>query len=399
MKTVTVTWIYYNNYGTELQAYSLQSFLKDKGIENKILWDKEIISAKRRSASVEQSVTNPPAMSKAEGKIKKLLRKVKRYLFNPKAVFQVLSDYIKARSKKRNIFDESQKLFENFKSSYLSIDYDCSVETLGEINDRYDVFITGSDQIWSPLDINFNGYFYLDFVTKKKVSYAPSLGTDEISPEKKAKIKQWLSTYSAISVREKSSTLVLSELTQRDVVHVCDPTLLHDKEFWTEFCQDVSLQTPRRYICCYFLSNRDWYFDYAYALAKFLGCRLVLIPTSVSFIKKKGYAKFPVGPKEFVKLIKEASFVLTDSYHASIFSVLFEKQFLYLKRFKDTDENCQNIRIYSLFEKLGLSHLIVSEKDFQKDDVQHLAYQEIKAKLMSFREDSRQFLLTALENE
>ena len=259
------------------------------------------------------------------------------------------------------------------------------------LNAEYDVFVCGSDQIWSVLDKNFDGYYYLDFSTNKKISYATSIGANTIPENKAEQIAEWLKSFHAISVREKKTSEQLSDITGKKIQWVCDPTLLHDKNFWDNFCVRIN-DKPKKYLLCYLLSNKSWYFQYAHHLAKHLKLKLVLIPSCTDYTKYKECHKNGVGPREFVSLIKDAEFILTDSYHGSIFSLLFQKEFLCLKRFDDDDPINQNIRVDSLFEKCDLMDHIVPEGIFSPEDIKSTDYKKINDLLERFRIESRNYL-------
>lgn len=394
MKTATITWITYNNYGTELQAYALQYFLTSIGIENRIISDADFIK-KVKSGNITSQFM--PSVIHSESAVAKLNRRIKKYMRNPAQLLRTVWSICESKRLERIHFAyiHSQKLFQEFKSTYLDIDYEYNCKNIDSINTQYDAFICGSDQIWSVFDVNFNGYFYLDFAKKKKLSYASSLGTDDICEDKKQKIIEWLKDFDAVSVREHSTANILSTLTGKPVHWVCDPTLLLDNTFWEKQCGKIHV-SDNKYILCYFLSNKSWYFDYAESFSKFAGLKLVLIPSCEEYTKNRACYKKGVGPCEFIALIKNASFVLTDSYHGSIFSLLFEKNFLCFKRFDDNAENNQNIRIFSLFEKLDILKNIIYEKEFDKDDIALINYINVNIRLKEFREESKKYLIDAL---
>ena len=391
MKTATVTWITYNNYGTLLQAYALQKQLELLGYENVILNDsqilKEYFAAKRKSASPAQLV--PAAVRETKS------QRILRILKNPGALLRRLlarTDPVRYAFP----YEGSQKACLYFKKEALNIRHDIFPEDLDRLNGDCDAFIAGSDQIWSVFDSIFNPYYYLDFARGKKIAYAPCMGTDKI-PEKTAeKIRELLADFSAISAREEVSARQLSEITGREAAWVCDPTLLHDRTFWTDFTKDIPTR-KKKYLLCYFLESRPWYFARAKVLAKQLGLKIRLIPSRWEHLRSQYVIDEAVGPREFVALFRDAAYVLTDSYHGSIFSVLFEKDFQYLLRFAPDDPASQNIRIQSLFGRLGLNDRIVTE---ETDSVQiFMEYGPIWGKLEIFRRESKQYLQQCLKQE
>lgn len=400
MKIATVTWITHSNYGTDLQAYALQKYLLKCGHENTIISDKYIICPYLIDEENSQKIVTDSAAEASPAHTQGVLARIKRYSLNPKTLvreYKIHEEYKTAcaKYKKCEPYRECLRLIDDFKTRQLVISESYPKESMFKHNDMYDAFICGSDQIWSVFDINFKGYFYLDFVTKKKIAYSPSIGTNIIPEEKKRAIKEYLKDFSAISVRENVSAVQLSELCGVDVEWVCDPTLLHDREFWSSFCSDATVR-ENKYLVCYFLGENEWYFSYVKKLAEYLRLKPILIPIRESFSFCKWAYKEGVSPEKFVALIKNASFVVTDSYHAMIFSIIFEKRFVYLERFKDDDPFCQNIRVDSLMERMQLRHLYISEKTFDKKDVQDIDYRIVNQKISEFRESSKKFLNDSL---
>lgn len=390
MRIALVTWTTFYNYGTQLQAYALQQFLNKNGYENEILNDKTIIEEhwEKWKASYQKyygNNTNQHSTEYAKSK-NKVLRRMKKYYYKLR----------KNNSSKLRPFIESRKRIELFKNDYLKMYNNIEVDFLEKLDSRYSVYICGSDQIWSPLDWNFNSYYFLSFTKKKKISYAASIGTEIISPEKKEKIKKWLRDFNSISVREKQNINQLIELTQRKVSFVCDPTLLLDQLHWKQFCAGKIIKRGQ-YVLCYFLENEEWYFDYAKAISKYYKMPAILIPSRIEHVNRRICLKSSVGPKEFVRLFYNASFVLTDSYHGCIFSIQFSKQFLCIKRFKDNAFDNQNIRVFSLFDRLELTDRIVDSDKNLSVLSSHIDYKLVQKKLEEFREESKAYLLKALE--
>ena len=152
MKVAIITWITYNNYGTLLQAYALQNYLKEIGIENEIISDKYIINPniKNNDDSLKEKLS------------KKIVRRIYKYLFHPVKLITTMEIVLTEKKLKRKLFayHKSQELQNNFRQNNLKILYGYDEDSLEELNSLYDCFICGSDQIWSTLDVNFNGFFY-----------------------------------------------------------------------------------------------------------------------------------------------------------------------------------------------------------------------------------------------
>ena len=385
MKTLTVTWSSYNNYGTLLQAYALQQKLEQLGFENEILYDAEVLQ--RQFAGKDRRKPEAHAANGPEQKLLRLLRCPGRL------GRKFLSRTNGAAYQKP--FAESRKASDAFRREALKIRYDVPVEEFSSLDRDYDAFVCGSDQVWSVFDEVFNPFYYLDFTAKPKIAYAPSMGTDRIPPQRAEQIRALVQDFTAISVREETCARRLEEITGRAVSWVLDPTLLHGRSFWEQFT-DGAEAPGGKYLLCYFLRNQPWYFDYAMTLARKMKLKLVLIPSDWEYLQYPFITGFGVGPREFVNLYRNAAFVLTDSYHGSIFSTIFEKDFLYLQRFRDDDPESQNVRIQSLFGALGLTSRIVTQ-DRKPAKINPIEFDAVSTKLTQMRRSSTAFLRESLE--
>lgn len=388
MKTATVTWASYNNYGTLLQAYALQKSIEQLGYENMIISDREILNERKAKAPI-SSAEKQLTQAQQDG----ISARLQRLLTNPRRLSRML--LMRTNREKYELpYNGSQSACDEFRRNELRILYGQTTDSLTTLNDCFDAFICGSDQVWSVHEGVFNPYYYLNFVTKKKISYATSLGTDKIPSETTQIIKALLANYTAISVRESISAKQLSSLIGECVEWVADPTLLHDRVFWERFTKSVK-RKEGKYLLCYFLENKAWYFEYARKIAKKLKLKIVLIPNKWDYLSNEYVIRNGVGPKEFVSLIQHAEYVLTDSYHGSIFSLIFEKDFQYLLRFAADDPKSQNIRIQSLYDYLMLQNRIVTE-DHTFDILLHMDYTHIKEMIGMLRGASLKYLEDAL---
>lgn len=363
MRTATITWTTYNNYGTILQAYALQQELFKLGHENVILGDKEIIAQQMKSIKEYGKENKIDQISHVQSKTRvwrlltsiSILRKAKRILLSKLNHEQYGMPYY-----------ASQDAFEKFKEQKLVI-REVAIESLDALNCQYDAFIAGSDQVWSLNKRTFNPFYYLNFVSGKKIAYAPCLGTDQIPDDKKQMLVGLLKDYHAISVREEVSAKQLSELVGRTIEWVADPTLLLCKEDWGELVKGKSVPVKGRYLLCYFLENQPWYFEQVKLYARKNRLKPVLIPNKWDYLSNELVVDGEIGPSEFVALFMNADCVITDSYHGSIFSMIFEKRFVYLQRFKENDPNSQNMRIESLFGFLSCTERVLREYDPELD--------------------------------
>lgn len=378
MKTCTITWITYKNYGTFLQAYALQNIIKSLGYENVILSDKPIVE--KNLPRVKDRLTFRSYKNGKKG----------NFLYQIRLFHGFLNDFSHEK-----IYYDTLKQFDIFQKKKLDVYEIAAVDKYYEIKNQFSCFICGSDQIWSLLEYNFNEYFFLGFTSKPKIAYAPSIGQSELPEPYRTRMCELVRNFQALSCRERSSASQLSELLERDVKWVCDPTLLLGAEHWKKI--GTKKYHKNKYILCYFLENKEWYFQYANQVSGYLGIEYVLIPNRREYAYFDHVEKKAVGPEGFVSLFQSADFVLTDSYHGSIFSLIFNKQFIYLKRFADGPIS-QNIRIDSLFGYLGIMGNIISEKVFDEKDIQSLDYREINAKIEEHRKNSMDYLKRSLDN-
>ncbi len=383
MRTATITWITYSNYGTYLQAYALQSFLKNNNIENVIISDENMIPYK---------VDIVPSKKKIEIDLWADLTHPWRIAMKCYYCFK----HFRSMKSMKSYYSSQKKILE-FKNKKLDIVYGFNRENVKEKSEQFDLFFCGSDQIWSTFPQNFDGYYFLDFTQKKKIAYSCSIGTENIPLDKQEQIVKWLKDFKAVSVREKLTSEQLTFLTGKKVKWVCDPTLLFDSSFWENITTRKICR--RKYLLCYFLEDKDWYYERAIKYAQKNGLKLLLIPSIKSLHKRRIYQPQNIGIEEFVGLFREANYVMTDSYHGSIFSLIFNKQFTYFKRFSDDDPISQNIRINSLFGYLRIMNRIQSENDEDISCDNLLDYKSINQLIEVFRNESIRFLTEALEDK
>ena len=352
MKTATVTWIYHKNFGTFLQAYALQKSIIELGHENIIIDDSQFYKLG-------------------------IFIRIKKFLM----------DKIKGRSNK------SHRFFADFKKRFLNVGHNTG--NTDRFANSYDVFLCGSDQIWSP-HIEFNPYYYLGFTEKKKVAYAPSTGTSNCSESYKANVKPLVEKFEHIAVREEDGAKMLSTFIDKEIKVVLDPTLLLTQEQWN--CVESKVKTNKPYIMCYFLTPNKWYLDYVKEYAKRHNKKIKIFNTNPLY-QELGFEVVDAGPGEFISYIKNAEKVFTDSFHSSIFSILYHKDFITFKRFKDGGEKDQNTRIANLFKKLGIKEYFIGEK--LVDTIESLSrpnYAAIEETLGKLREESKEYLRNAIEN-
>lgn len=250
-------------------------------------------------------------------------------------------------------------------------------KTISNTNNLYDSFMVGSDQTWSYWrneEYTSSYYYYLRFVErgKKKNAYAPSFGGNYLPKTYLHRLSKYLASFNAISCREKRGVEILTECLHLPVAHVLDPTLLLDSNDWAKMMKPISM--PEKYVLCYILGEKQEIADFAEKLGEILEFPVFYILTRPFYLNKRNKLD-GVGPGEFLYLIKNASYVCTDSFHGTIFSINFHVPFYSFTKRKN-GENNDNPRIYNILEEFSLidrfspniDDILVHEIDFQKVD-------------------------------
>lgn len=321
MKICTITCHDVYNCGATLQAYALQQYLTQLG------HDVEIIDYK------------PPYLQHYQ------FGKVGNPIYDKPLVKQLyllakLPGFIRSLKRKR-IFDE-------FRNKYLKITEETysNIEELRNNPPYADIYFAGSDQIWNTLFPNGKDEaFYLGFAPKQSIraSYAASFATDDIAADYRTFIKQQLQQFDYISVREKSAHKILSNLNIKGEL-VLDPVFLLDESNWHQMANQSSIKLRKRYILLYsFDSSRKTQALIQEISNKLGGLPIINIGPGNSNIGKNLYNSS--GPKEFLNLIQNAEFILSDSFHATAFAIIFNKRFCVLNR-----EESINTRMQSLLQ-------------------------------------------------
>ena len=276
----------------------------------------------------------------------------------------------KKKLEENKYIEQLKKSKQRFKTFYEQIPHvgeqEYSKKELVWLEDQFQYFICGSDQIWSPKFLD--DAYYLNFVKHaKRIAYAPSMGTTELTNQEKQYIIPWIEKFDAVSVRERQTAEILHKNGIENVTVAADPTLLLDRSVWDQRIPVKKLiNTDQKIIFTYFLGDNKWYGSVIYELKKkYPNALWVSIPrTYYAYVDQNCSIKLPeAGPEEFVNLIRQSDLVLTDSYHGVCMAVKFQKEFLALKRFSDVERGSENARIESLLEILELQDHFVGENE------------------------------------
>lgn len=322
-----------NNYGSVLQAYALQEICRNLGFEVEIIDYKFPNTAHANNPYVAASRDDVPT----EPKWLKLI-----------FAWALVRQH-------RGI----AKFVEKYQN--LSVSRYFSPEQLLSNPPAYDVYITGSDQVWNPRYCNGDAAFMLNFAPDDtlKISYAASFGTNEIPSTLCEVFQRYLSRYSAISVRELSGVSVIKKLIGRSALVVLDPTLLLNSAQWNKIATSKRL-VKKKYILCYYLNYSFNAFPYVDNLASEIqrqtGFEIVYVarPPHELKIRNNSY-RIGASPEEFLALIRDAEIVLTTSFHGTAFALNFGRPVFSIVKSKIAADSRQS----NLMRNLGLeSHVI-----------------------------------------
>jgi hypothetical protein len=289
------------------------------------------------------------------------------------------------------------KKFEEFNKSNFNMTKTISTEQdFYNLNQQFDVFVSGSDQIWNP-DIvseqgNIDRHYFLDFVNDgKRISYGSSLGTYVYSEHERTILVELLQKYHDISVREKDSAIYLSRLLERPVKHVLDPSLLLTREQWLNLFAINEVKRDASYILVYALKKDNILKETIQEVSNVLKIKVIAIDQDPFINFKHSKHIRDAGPDEFVELFSKADFVITNSFHGTCFSINFNIPFIVTT--PPTGVN----RINSLLSELKITNRLISEsKKASKVVNEDIDYKNVSKKLDVLREDSLRFINDAV---
>lgn len=268
----------------------------------------------------------------------------------------------------------------------------------GSLN--YEAIVVGSDQVWLPSGLK-TGFFNLLFVNDKvrKVAYASSFGVSEIPKFQKIDTAKYLDRFDHIGVREQKGKEIVDILSHKKASVVADPTLLLNREEWSKEIINSSANTSEPYIFCYFLGNNSRARVAANELKRATGLKIITIRHMDEFVPTDecfgDEAPYNVNPEDFIKYIKDATYVLTDSFHCTAFSIQFHKKFMTFYRFTTGEKGGRNSRIDSLFHVLNVPTDHLFNDDIMKINTP-IDWDDVDKHLESLRLSSIEFLKNAL---
>lgn len=354
-----------HNYGSMLQAYALQHYLESIGHHVKVI-----------------NLRHPKS------------RRMYAFPLDPRTRYRKRA--IETILNVNRLYGESQKWFkfEKFLSNDIHLTekvYSSWQDVKKDINkQKFDIIITGGDQIWNMRCYDFDESFYLPEKMEglKKMSYGPSMGANFLKTATNEEIdfiQTHLADYDAISVREAEMKEYLSKLLNKEIHVVVDPAILLKAEDYTSCIKEEPI-IKGKYIFYY----TPYQHEYVEEIALMIGKKLKIpVVSPVAFNKKMKFC-LNVGPWEFLNLFKNAELVIGKSFHLIVFSLLFHKRFFTVDRTRDS-------RINNILENYDLT----SRGDINKENYlqildEEINFDKIDALLDKDRKNSQSFLLNNL---
>lgn len=276
-----------------------------------------------------------------------------------------------------------------------------SWEDLNRACRNYDAVIVGSDQLWLPSNVA-GDYYTLSFAPDdvKKIAYATSFGIGTVPEKMKVQYSRFLNRINYLSARETSGQEIIKVCTGRDVQLVCDPTMLLEVEDWSKIAS--SRPVDGDYIFCYFMGDNPQQREFVKRLAKKQNCKIVALLHLDQYISAdEDYvdeAPYDVSPAVFVSLVKNAKYICTDSFHGTVFSIIFSKNFFTFKRFNKKASLSTNTRLTSLLNNFGLNDRLFTGFESVEENMEVKNYFIVQEKLRLFREKSIRYLMTSIES-
>lgn len=369
MKTGILTFQFADNYGAVLQAYALMKYLSGLGAEAEII---------NYNNSIQRTVN------------RSTVNKLKSWLW--------------AYVRRMIAGDGKHRFFEQFRREKLAICVPClhnDQELERYLSDNgFDSVVVGSDQVWNPLITGKDLSYLLHFQNEgiKKLSYAASFGQTKVEKEWVQSVVNSIKSFRAVSVRETTAKRILKEGgATEEIAVVADPVFLLDGDEWGRLSE--ALEFPKRkYLLCYIMPGDKTVERAIEASAKKLSRERKL---DIIFLGRKEYKKFAndgldlvnASPEEFISLFRNAEAILTNSFHGTAFSVIFEKEFYSFVNPSLAGESQLGSRITDLLNELGLSDRCIQGV---LGDPHDLDPEEVRRKRTAFVNRSKAYLHKAL---
>ncbi len=374
MKVGILTYHFSDNYGALFQAYALRRWFLNQGCEADF-------------------INYHPDHIEAGGSIQF------DHFFSKKNIKVI---YLKLTKLKSQWFGNKkmQDNFVNFRRDFLGISGP-EYKTLTELENAglgYDLLVCGSDQIWNPSEhFGIDPVYFLDFATASKttrrISYAPSFGRNEIDPKYKEGLAALIGKLDSVSVREQSGVAIIKDLINKEVPSVPDPTILLSD--YSDVMAEYPL-SPGKYVFCYGLRSRAVIGDVAEAVAGHFDAKLYSPYNAHRRWKEIGETVYPC-PRQWLFLMHNAEFVVTNSFHGTALSILLNKPFVVVGL--QEGKASFNARALNLLNLVGLSDRFLEKHDSSKLDsllLNPINWDEVNARVAELRAVGSNYLSAEL---
>lgn len=378
----------YHDYGSMLQAYATYKKISNLGYE------------------CEAININPLKEDIKKRKIKYFVRNIFDWSI-VKEKSAIINKKIRGkidRNLKENL-EKRDRAFDSFCNTHFRVSRPYS--SWAELHNscqEYQAVLVGSDQLWLPSNIAAD-YYTLSFVPDrtKKIAYATSFGVSDVSQSQKTKAASFLKRFQFLSAREVSGQKIIRSLTQIEAPLVCDPAILLRADDWDQVATHKRLINDK-YIFCYLMGNNPDQRLFVKKLKAQTGCKVVALLHLDQYIKSDeeyvDEAPYDISPADFLSLIRNADFVCTDSFHGTVFSLIYGRPFFTFKRFQESATLSTNTRIDSLLQRLKVEDRLVQAGSEPETYLNlPLDFDAIHRRLETFRCESVNYLIHALEQQ
>lgn len=375
---------FHENYGGMLQAFATVTMLEKRGLEYELIQYQKHYSLWGKLKQVPRLFNSILLNDKKEAFLKKMgKRKHPDFLKNDSIRLAAFDSF------KKEKFTQLSPIFIGFNA-------------LCKGANRYSAIITGSDQLWSPAGLPTN-FYNLMFVPNhiRKISIASSFGVKYIPWYQIKRTREYLNRIEFVSMRENRGSEIVKELTGRDVPTILDPVFLFNATEWADLIPSKE-EYKEPYIFAYFLGNNPSFRNAVTAVAKRLNCKVVTLRHLDQYVESDesfgDYAPYNVDPARFLNILRGASYICTDSFHGSVFSIIHHKPFVTFNRYDEKSKHSKNSRIETLCNNLSLTNRRFSNSEnLFKQLTEEIDYTSVDKKLQQLRKHTDNYLNEALE--
>lgn len=396
MRRAGIVTLYHGNtnYGGLLQAYALNRTVRQMG------YSCLTIDYRPSSMSVREKFTRKIQREGAGAAVKTAVSLSAQIL--RKKIIRILTP---ASTKKMKMREERMAEFRRNAIPHTGETYDS--RTIAQTAELFDLFLCGSDQIWNMgCAGSFDPVYWLDFVPegKKRASYGASMPLPEIPASEREEIRRRVRALDAVSVRENQGKRLLEPLLGEEIPVVLDPVLLVERAHFEQMGKRRVEMQP--YVFAYFLGDSREARASAQEWAARRNMKLVSMPCLLSEYRscdrKFGDVQiWDAGPEEFLSLIRHSEYVITDSFHAAVFSAVFGREFWVFRRGQDGDKRSMNTRMEHLMELFQTEERLIPPSRLEESSRRagKIDYRRVNRRLEAERKKSLEYLRRILEDE